>query len=36
MIISDLEKLNTEKILKMSILHDLAESITNDRTPEHV
>ena len=34
MILSDLENYNTEKILKMIILHDLAESITGDFTPE--
>jgi putative hydrolase of HD superfamily len=28
MIISDLNGLNTQKVLKMSLLHDLAESIT--------
>lgn len=34
MIISDAKKLDTGKILKMAILHDLAESITGDLTPE--
>jgi len=34
MILSDLENYNTEKILKMTILHDLAESIIGDFTPE--
>jgi putative hydrolase of HD superfamily len=34
MILSDAKKLNTGKILKMAILHDLAESITGDLTPE--
>lgn len=34
MILSDLENYNTEKILKMIILHDLAESIIGDITPE--
>jgi putative hydrolase of HD superfamily len=34
MILSDSQKYNTEKILKMILLHDLAESITGDFTPE--
>ncbi|MHA7733899.1 HD domain-containing protein [Nitrosopumilus sp. S6] len=34
MIISDLEKLNSEKILKMILLHDLAESETGDIVPD--
>ena len=34
MVLSDLEGYNTEKILKMIILHDLAESIIGDITPE--
>ena len=34
MILSDSQKYNTEKILKMILLHDLAESITGDYTPE--
>lgn len=34
MVLSDLEHYNTEKILKMIILHDLAESIIGDFTPE--
>ena len=33
MILSDLEGLNTEKIIKMALLHDLAESIIGDITP---
>ena len=33
MILSDLEGLNTEKIIKMAILHDLAESIIGDIIP---
>jgi len=36
MVISDLEKLNTEKILKMILLHDLAESKIGDYTPEKI
>jgi len=34
MVLSDSKKLDSEKILKMAILHDLAESITGDLTPE--
>ena len=33
MVISDLENFNTEKILKMILLHDLAESKIGDYTP---
>ena len=33
MIISDLEGLNTEKIIRMALLHDLAESVIGDITP---
>ena len=36
MIFSDLEKCNTEKILKIILLHDLAESITGDMTPDQI
>ena len=36
MILSDLNGLDTEKILKMSLLHDLAESITGDLMPEEI
>ena len=36
MIISDLNGLDTQKILKMSLLHDLAESITGDLMPEEI
>ena len=36
MIFSDLENYNTEKILKIILLHDLAESITDDMTPEQI
>jgi len=35
MIIADLEELDSKKILQMSLLHDLAESITGDFTPEN-
>ena len=34
MVISDLENYNSEKILKMVLLHDLAESKIGDFTPE--
>ena len=34
MILSDSKNYNTEKILKMILLHDLAESVTGDITPE--
>ena len=33
MVLSDSQKYNTEKILKMILLHDLAESITGDFIP---
>jgi len=36
MIISDLENFNTEKILKIILLHDLAESIVGDITPDQI
>jgi len=36
MVISDLEKHNSEKILKMVLLHDLAESKIGDYTPEQL
>ena len=36
MILSDLEGLNTEKIIKMALLHDLAESIIGDITPNNI
>ena len=36
MILSDLNGLDTEKILKMSLLHDLAESITGDLMHEEI
>lgn len=34
MIFSDLKKLDTEKIIKMTLLHDLAEAMTGDLTPD--
>src|SRR3989338_3361758 len=36
MIFSDLENYNTENILKIILLHDLAESITGDMTTEQI
>ncbi len=36
MVISDLENYNSEKILKMVLLHDLAESKIGDCTPEQL
>ncbi len=34
MVLSDSKNYDTEKILKMILLHDLAESVTGDLTPE--
>ena len=36
MILSDLDGLDSEKIIKMALLHDLSESITGDITPDNV
>jgi len=36
MIISDMENYNSEKIIKMTLLHDLAESEIGDFTPEEI
>lgn len=36
MVFSDSHKLDTEKILKMALLHDLAESITGDFMPDEI
>ena len=36
MVISDLYGLNTEKIMRMSLLHDLAESVTGDIMPNQL
>ena len=36
MIYSDLHELNTEKIIKMALLHDLSESIIGDLTPDEI
>jgi len=33
MVLSDLKKLDTEKIIKMSLLHDLAEAVIGDMVP---
>ena len=34
MLFSDMKKLDTGRIIKMTLLHDLAESITGDLTPD--
>ena len=36
MILSDMEGLNTEKIVRMALLHDLAESVIGDITPDSI
>lgn len=36
MVLSDLNELDTEKILKISLIHDLAESLTGDITPDKI
>jgi putative hydrolase of HD superfamily len=36
MIVSELQGLNTNKIVKMALLHDLAESSVGDFTPEEI
>jgi len=36
MVLSDLEGLDTEKIIKMALLHDLAESVVGDITPDRI
>ena len=36
MIYSDLHELDTEKIIKMALLHDLSESIIGDLTPDEI
>jgi putative hydrolase of HD superfamily len=36
MVLSDLQKLDTHKIIKMALLHDLAETITGDFMPEEI
>ena len=36
MVLSDLDGMDTEKILKMALLHDVAESVTGDLTPDEI
>ena len=36
MVLSDLKEFDTEKILRMALLHDMAESVTGDFTPEEI
>ena len=36
MVLADLQKLDTHKVLKMSLLHDIAESIIGDFTPDDI
>lgn len=36
MVLSDLKEFDTEKILKMALLHDIAESVTGDFTPDEI
>lgn len=36
MVLSDLQKLDTHKIIKMALLHDLAETIIGDFMPEEI
>ena len=36
MILSDLQGIDTSKIMKMALLHDLVESITGDFTPDEI
>ena len=36
MILSDMKGLNSERIIRMALLHDLAESIIGDITPDHI
>jgi putative hydrolase of HD superfamily len=36
MVLSDSKEYDTEKILKMILLHDLSESVTGDFTPEQI
>jgi len=36
MILSDMEGLDSEKIIRMALLHDLAESIIGDITPNNI
>lgn len=36
MVLSDLQKLDTQKIIKMALLHDLAETVIGDFMPEEI
>lgn len=36
MVLSDLKEFDTEKILRMALLHDIAESVTGDFTPDEI
>ena len=36
MILSEIHKLDTKKIVKMTLLHDLVESVVGDFTPEEI
>ncbi|QUC65445.1 HD domain-containing protein [Nitrosopumilus sp. K4] len=36
LIFSEIKKLDSQKVLKMCLIHDLAESITGDLTPEQI
>ena len=36
MVLSDLKEFDTEKILRMALLHDMTESVTGDFTPEEI
>jgi len=36
MVLSDIEGLDSEKIIRMALLHDLAESVTGDITPNNI
>ena len=36
MILSDMKGLDSERIIRMALLHDLAESIIGDITPDHI
>jgi len=36
MVLSDIEGLDSEKIIRMALLHDLSESVTGDITPNNI
>ena len=36
MVFADMQKLDTQKVLRMSLIHDIAESITGDLTPDEI